>query len=210
MNPNYTDIFGRLDYNDRRIRAVAHTVNNPSYKVYTATITQSGGNNEDELIGGTLYAGVSYSVNPEGNDSTVTDYDFSNLGGPKYPQVFPFVANKTAVPISWGVQSNPGPTTDQYIIKFNFGAPTVNVLENTIGNIWFTYNATGEYRMYSNGLFTASKTIGFAGGQAPIVRTSTEPVFNINYATTDIMVILTPSGNDDKLNGAPIEIRVYN
>jgi len=208
MNPNYTDIFGRLDYNDRRIRAVAHTVNNPSYKVYTAILVQLGGDDFDETFSGILYAGISYGVSAAGGTSTVTDYDFSNIGGPKYPQEFAFVANKTAVPTSWGIQSDPG--NPQYIINFNRGAPRVNILENTIGNIWFSYTTNGVYHMNSDGLFTADKTIGFAGGQSSAVRLSTEPVFNINYGTTNVMEIVTPSGNDDKLNGAPIEIRVYN
>lgn len=180
-----------------------------SYKVYTALLTQIGGNEYDErCCDGILYAGISYNVNPFGSNSTVTDYDFSNLGGPKYPQVFAFVANKTAVPTSWGIQSNPGPSTDQYIINFNSGAPRVNILENTIGNIWFTYQGDGTYHMNSDGLFTADKTIGFAGGQSFATGTS-NAIFDMSLANTNIIEILTPAG-DDRLNGAPIEIRVYN
>lgn len=182
------------------------------YKVYTALLTQTGGNEAGESLSGTLYKGVTYFVNPSGGSSTVTDYDFSNVGGPIYPETFTFVATKTEIPTSWGVQSNP--EDPQYIIGFNFGAPLVNVLENTIGNIWWTYTNVGIYNANSSGLFTADKTYvdckTVFGGQwdKNIFENYEESDFP-NYVTIKNYSILS-SATEDNMDVARIEIRVYN
>lgn len=119
----------------------------PKYKVYTALLSQSGADGPASISSGTLQVGVTYYV-----DDPVGEFDFSNVGGPKYTdsgslQVY-FVATGTT-PNSWG---------DSTTLIYNTGAPVVTVLENTLGNIWFTYNYDGEYPIQSNGLFTANKT----------------------------------------------------
>ena len=92
------------------------------------------------------------------------------------------------------------------------------MLENTIGNIWFTYDGVGSYGIDSNSLFTANKTASFisglegqvgAGGGSPLGGGTS--IVIIDTSNLYFSVIDT-NGNstDNSLNGYPIEIRVYN
>ena len=182
------------------------------YKVYTALLTQSGGENLITLNGGLLTIGVTYWIN-EGDGA-----DFTNVGAPNNNPNTYFVATGTT-PNSWGPdEGNPG----SEILISNTGAPVVTVLENTIGNIWFTYNAAGTYNVNSNGLFTDNKTVIPNGSflqssDAPIMNM---PFFNLGIQNADgiyLSVSTHPYGFDmdglpsnDLLYNTPIEIRVYN
>ena len=114
------------------------------YKVYTALLTQSGGNNLQQLIGTSLTIGVTYQIQELDG---VSGWDFINVGAPNNDVGTYFVATGTT-PNSW--------TSAQ--LEYNTGAPVVTVLENTIGNVWFTYSGVGDYTIDSPGLFTNSKT----------------------------------------------------
>jgi hypothetical protein len=97
------------------------------------------------------------------------------------------------------------------ISQSSINPPVATVLENTIGDIWFTYGGIGDFRINSNNLFTLDKTVVFFG---PLNTSNTsgavlfyEPVINII-----VINLLDFSGNNtnnigDKLS---IEIRVYN
>lgn len=167
------------------------------YKVYTALLTQSGGDNAQVLEGGPLTKGVSYVF-----DYAEGTWDFTNVGGPKYPDTTPFVATENQEPINW---ANTG-------LLFNTGAPVVTVLENTIGNIWFTYSSPGTYDIKSDALFTNNKTtfsINLTGGDV-----GTGYVCLGEFNGDSILRITTgsPEGGeiDDVLSHTtPIEIRVY-
>jgi len=138
MNPNYTDIFGRLNYNDRRIRAVAHTVNNPSYKVYTALVKPNG-------------------------------------------------------------------TSD----------PIVTVIENTLGNIVWTYEGSGPLiKCFGEGLFTPNKTSVL---NTSIISYGTAYPLHIQYGyiDTDQIYFLTTNYQGSRIDvvantSFTIEIKVYN
>ena len=171
------------------------------YKVFTALVTQSGG---DVLIYGPdsdspqpLQIGTTYKI--EANNGG----DFTNVGAPNNLTGTYFLATGT-IPNSWGV---PGDTQ----LSSNAGAPTAIVLENTIGNIWFTYQADGTYSIVSDSLFTVNKTITFT-------TTSSSP--NDPYWITMKIVGLQEiyliqfdvdgSGINNLSSPTPIEIRVYN
>ena len=173
----------------------------PTYKVFTALVTQSGG---DVLIYGPdsdspqpLQIGTTYKI--EAN----TGGDFTNVGAPNNLTGTYFLATGT-IPNSWGV---PGDTQ----LSSNAGAPTAIVLENTIGNIWFTYQADGTYSIVSDNLFTLNKTITF---------TTTSSAPNDPYWITMKIVGLQEiyliqfdvdgSGINNLSSPTPIEIRVYN
>ena len=114
---------------------------NNTYKSYTALITQHGTDNLillrwDDILGGPdLIIGRTYKIMEN------TGSDFTNVGAPNNNIGTYFVA-KGIRPNNWG----------EAILQFNTGAPIVTVLENTIGNIWFTYNLTGNYYINSNDL----------------------------------------------------------
>lgn len=160
------------------------------YKVFTALLTQSGGDNLQIIDSGSLIIGATYQNN--GNLG-----DFTNVGAPNNNDSTSWIAIGVT-PNNWGEG-----------VYYNSGAPVVTVLENTIGNIWFTYQATGLYNINSNNLFTDFKTIGFAGGQG-FGSNNGDPIFSLYKNSSSSLEISTSSGTDNLLNGAPIEIRVYN
>ncbi len=110
-------------------------------KVYTALISQSGSSDPQTMTSGTLTVGVTYQI---------TDYisgdDFTNCGAPSNANGVFFVATNDT-PTVWSNSSE---------LSYDNGAPVVKVLENTIGNIWFTYTDVGSYIICSDGLFSTN------------------------------------------------------
>ena len=174
----------------------------PKYKVYTALLTQSGGDGEEYLNyddvpeGPDLTVGITYSIsdNSEGLDMT-------NIGAPNNEVGTYFVATGIR-PANWGEGS----------LLYNTGAPVVTVLENTIGNIWFTYVSLGNYSVISAGLFNIDKTFSLIGSRDLAAASSSGNnylyVQTVNVITIDTFNLST--GEDVNLYNTPIEIRVYN
>ena len=92
--------------------------------------------------------------------------------------------------------------------------PTAIELENTIGDISYTYNAVGRYSIISDSLFTSDKTVLFIAplandlviGFSVINSVSPSEITFFTYSTTAFPVI----EEDEMLINTPIEIRVYN
>jgi hypothetical protein len=225
-----TDIFGRLDWLNKKTKnllgrvyalenntlRIAETTTTttttlppePPYKVYTALLTQSGGNDEQVISTGTLTIGVSYMINIEPGDSV--GFDFTNVGASNNNQGTYFVATGTT-PNSWGAEEG-----NVDILDYNTGAPVVTVLENTIGNIWFTYDSMGTFVINSDGLFTQYKTyitpqICGEDQFAPLIGV-------VKYDTNSQVYLFAMSSNGAPYDGpispsfglySSIEIRVY-
>ena len=174
----------------------------PKYKVYTALLTQSGGTGPSMLNDEPLTIGVTYQITDQGGSG----WDFTNVGAPNNNENTYFVATGTT-PNSWGDLG--------VSLNFNTGAPVVTVLENTIGNIWFTYNVEGNYNINSNDLFTATKTVS-PNSQTACFNSGSDSFYNliIQYQTGDYMELLTINDGfatlDNQLTNKMIEIRVYN
>jgi hypothetical protein len=88
--------------------------------------------------------------------------------------------------------------------------PVAIVLENTIGNIWFTYDHVGVYRVHSAGLFTNNKTtvsIDTFGNNGDFTR-----LISYRYVDINRLGIYTDRGgfSNDILINNRLEIRVYN
>lgn len=89
-------------------------------------------------------------------------------------------------------------------------APVATVLENTLGNIVWSYDGVGEYIATSNGLFTEDKTyLSITPNQAVYYEfaksgTNQDKLFLTQKLQT------TDAGADDLLIKTPVEIRVYN
>jgi hypothetical protein len=171
------------------------------YKVYTALLTQSGGDDFDSIAAGNTTIGITYQIN-----GSIAGDDFRNIGGPLITtngefQGTYFVATGTT-PTNWSGNT---------VLIYNTGAPVVTVLENTIGNIWFEYEATGIYRVRSNSAFTLNKTAAFISGQAIGVGVGVvTTTFTTGIAQVKIMTQNTSGGVNNYLIDTPIEIRVYN
>jgi hypothetical protein len=185
--------------------ATKYRTDNYPYKVYTALLTQSGGDNNSLISNNPLTIGVTYLIdNNEGGTA-----DFTNVGAPNNNNGTYFVATGNN-PNSWGA-------TASAELIYNTGAPVVTILENTIGNIWFTYQGDGTYLINSNGLFTIDKTWGISANVFALTTGIIEPVFidisGISGSELPNTLHMRLIGGDfdgnDLLNKTPIEIRVY-
>ena len=171
------------------------------YKVFTALLTQSGGSSTVNATSGLLKVGVSYDI-----DTYNAGDDFSNVGGPAAGlpgewDGYSFLATGTT-PNNWNNSS---------LLIYDEGAPTAIVLENTIGNIWFTYDTVGSYHVISDGLFIADKTTCITSQSAyedtgvTFIYRDTESLIFI-----ETQAFFTPGAANDILAGTMLEIRVYN
>jgi hypothetical protein len=172
------------------------------YRVYTALLTQSGGDDLLETDNIPLIIGVTYMI----RQNTALRGDFTNVGAPNNNDGTYFVATGTT-PNEWGQDS----------VFYNTGAPVAIVLENTIGNIWFTYNTQngqGFYKINSDGLFINGKTYSTLG---VVTDTDYARSYNGNLWVTsnNLLEISTIDTSelepiDGLLNNTTIEIKVYN
>jgi len=178
------------------------TINNQQlqpYKVFTALLTQSGGKDYLNLSEGELTIGVTYLIyDLEG----VVGADFTNVGAPNNNVGTYFVATGTT-PI-WG--TNP---LGFAILFYNEGAPVATVLENTIGNVWFTFG----FAIQSDNLFNTAKTFlntfnFFNNGNDTVsILTANIDDKTFSYIGYDIFDL---QGVPTFFTNLPIEIRVYN
>jgi hypothetical protein len=90
-------------------------------------------------------------------------------------------------------------------------APVATVLENTIGNIWFTYNGVGQYTLNSSTQLTTS-TFTYLGdninksGVKLLISNITEPTTEVSLYSLENPDV----GVDSQFINTPVEIRVYN
>jgi hypothetical protein len=164
-------------------------------------LTQSGGDDPLSISDGITTIGVSYTI------ANYVEGDFTIIGAPNNLVGTSFIA--TGIFPDWGLSFGSQ-------LVFNSGAPVATVLENTIGNIWFTYVDTGTYYINSSDLFTNNKTytvIQLWGDDNISPRTgfvqrqssSTLVLFNKDY-TGEFSI----NGIGDVGYLTSIEIRVYN
>ena len=96
------------------------------------------------------------------------------------------------------------------ITQSGTSAPTVTVLENTIGTIVWTRTAAGNYSGTLTGAFTASKTFS----QLTLSLTDPQAIGYTKRNSGDVVVVRTYDsstvGKDSTLVDASLEIRVYN
>jgi hypothetical protein len=187
----------------------APVIPTPTYKVYTALLTQNGDGNTSSLDSGTLDIGRTYWINHNS-----PGMDFTNVGAPNNDINTYFVATGTT-PNSWGIDEG-----EENILYTQNGAPVVTVLENTIGNVWFTYNFVGDYSVVSSDLFTKNKVFTYIGcdpnfdpndnpvAQAQIKRNDSTSIFIQSFIIDTNGVGVLADGL--MAFGTPIEIRVYN
>jgi hypothetical protein len=182
----------------------------PKYKVFTGLVTQIDGPTEDSINSGDLTIGVTYAINEES-----VGMDFTNVGAPNNNIGTYFIATGTT-PNSWGEGA-------AFTLAFNAGAPTVIILENTIGNIWFTWEESFRYNINSNELFTLNKTISNIEEPNSYYRPyDSTPSFlkiytlNNTISAINLINVLVDSSNntsaeiDSVLSNFLLEIRVYN
>lgn len=165
-----------------------------SYLVYTAVLSQSGGDNPKTIGEGIpLVAGVRYEFGPTAIDGS---WDFSNVGGPMYPKTHAFTATASDIPNSW---------TGVSFLSYNEGDPVVTVLENNLGDIYWTYDSTGFYTGHSGGAFTENKSFALISSS-----TMGAIVTNISvYDNSNVLIVASDSEGYRENFIAYVEIRVY-
>jgi hypothetical protein len=168
----------------------------PKYKVFTALLTQSGGDspsqaNYDNLV--PLIIGQTYLINDNAGGA-----DFINVGAPNNNIGTYFVATGIT-PDNWGQGS----------LNYNEGAPVATVLENTIGNVWFTYNYVGFYQCHTDESFPYNKTLILS---TPVNTNDSNIIFVDNQVSSIQISNSTLNGTwvNNVLSNTSIEIRVYN
>jgi hypothetical protein len=174
------------------------------YKVYTALLTQTGGDSLETIASGELEVGVTYRISLIEDE---TPGDFMNVGAPSNDVGTRFVATG-ATPNSWGKTT----------LEYNLGAPIVKVLENTIGNVWFDYSGVGSYRAESPGAFTIDKTTVSTSPKGYVDSPEDLYSWDVSWTTSSngniiILSYFNSEPADDVINyggAAMIEIRVYN
>ena len=201
------------------LKVNGNTIDSP-YKVYTALLTQAGGDDGQQVTYNGLppgkpapiniHKGITYTI------STNSGGDFLSLGAPNNDVGTSFVANQDAAYY---------PRGNTWTLDYNNGAPVVtSVLENTLGNVWFTYDGVGAYIVNSDNLFTVDKTACFIGAestfnysQLTIVAAAAAPgdstqvyLSNQRYTTNLGDGTINQTGFDGIPTPISIEIRVYN
>lgn len=119
--------------------------------------------------------------------------------GPQGPAATPAYKVYTALVTQEGVDS----------------VPFAVELENTIGDISYTYNAVGRYSIISDSLFTSGKTTIFVG---PLSNGLVNGFCVLNSVDVSEIIIFTNTidafstiiNENQMLTNTPIEIRVYN
>jgi hypothetical protein len=180
-----------------RVEALEQATPLAPYKVFTALLTQSGVDDSISISTGSLQKGVTYRVSGAGGGKE----DFSNVGLFDFIDGSSFLATDSVTPNNW----------DGASLSYNPGAPIAIVLENTIGNVWFTYGSDGIYVVYSDILFNQNTymIIGnptWDGGNG-FIQSGFDG--GIGLISTKANFIDSPS-NCNLLINTPIEIRVYN
>ena len=171
----------------------------PTYKVFTALLTQSGGDSPDSINGQDNFnKGETYEIVANPNNEDLTPYGAPNNNVGTY---FICNANVPAYTFTYNLQ-----------LGYNSGAPVATVLENTIGNIWFRYNDYGYYNVFSNLLFIENKTTIFFGPSNN--DESTDSAITIDYYSFNneqfgFRTYRDGGLVDSQLYNTPIEIRVY-
>jgi hypothetical protein len=168
----------------------------PKYKIFTALLTQNGGDDPYNIGGGNLIIGATYQIVDNSGSA-----DFTNVGAPNNNVDTYFIATDTT-PNNWGSGT----------LLYNAGAPVAIVLENTIGNVAFTYQSIGNYACRSEGNFKQDKTtisIDTVGqnGNVPtvIIGNTTDNDENKFSIFTDKLGL-----TDGMLIKNRLEIKVYN
>jgi hypothetical protein len=186
---------------------VTGVTNTRPYKVYTALLSQATGTIESLVIsGGSLVVGVTYVINNNSGNP-----DFTNVGAPNNNSGTYFIATGTT-PNSWG--------NENANLIYNTGAPIPIVLENTIGNVWFTYIDIGRFEMNSDGLFPLENTVVlnstfFSINAGNLVTLSTSGFESNNENSIFLTTVMTVDGILDFYDGVLgpstiFEVRVYN
>lgn len=130
------------------------------------------------------------------------------------------VAVRDLAPMAFALSKIPttpsGPNYKVYtalLTQTGVAPPVATVLENTLGEISFTYDGIGAYLANSDGLFTLNKTFSIIGTSSDGSTSNLVGILS-NYSNNTILITSGDAVNgipsNEFLQNTPIEIRVYN
>lgn len=172
-----------------------------SYKVFNCLMTQDSSNTTPvSVTSSPITIGTTYYI-----DTYATGDDFTSVGAPSNTQGTKFIATGTT-PSIWsnGSQLTTVPA-----------APYVNILENTLGYVYFEYNSNGNYSFYFYNsvdkdkvqIFTTnSSDRSLSAGDSIDIKIDTSNM----TATPQNFIIQEALNGDNELNNTPLEVRLYN
>ena len=179
------------------------------YKIYTALLTQDGGDNVLSKNSGDplLTIGVTYQIIDNGGSG----WDFTNVGAPNNNIGTFFVATGTT-PNSWGIDGQ---------LDYNTGAPVITLLDNTTGlNLYSIYQNTGTYalQIYDNISIADKSVMVFVNGGSYTGLPGVLIKANYSYEENLFYIFSFLDGaetNDllsdvDRFYRTSLEIRIYN
>jgi hypothetical protein len=170
----------------------------PTYKVFTALLTQSGGSQiNSQTQGANITQGVTYLIiaNSENADLTVFGAPNSNVG------TYFVCTTSGTLPMQGTIE-----------LQYNTGAPVATVLENTIGNVYWIYVSEGIYVGFVPNI-AEQKQVVFSPTSAYKTNSYDSYVRISNNSIDGQVEISTTDGTmgiNDTIVDFPIEIRVYN
>ncbi len=188
-----------------KINELVDTVNNsaPTYKVYTALLTQNGDGTSTQTSG-LLIVGARYVIT-----TYIAGDDFSNVAN-----VISGTINTTGCEfIATG--TTPTDYSNESILT-DTAAPITTVLENTLGDIVWSYDTVGNYKILSNGLFTSNKTYAVVQLWADDAVSPRVGIVLTNTVNELSLLVRDVDGTPSDTIGlgssflTSIEIRVYN
>jgi hypothetical protein len=125
------------------VKEIENNTKEDKFYIVEGLISQAGTSDPQTQTSGAVVKGVSYKITNDSNG------DFTNVGAPNNDIDTWFIATSNGTPTSYGDAA----------LFYDNGAPTAIILDNTLGNVWFTYQSGGIYYCESLGLFTEDKTI---------------------------------------------------
>jgi hypothetical protein len=169
------------------------------YKVYTALLTQNGSSSYTTVSDQPIVIGTTYQITFNNGSG-----DFLNVGAPNNEIGTYFVATGTT-PTAWGGAE----------LEYNTASPTVKVLENTIGYIWYEFLNNGVYSAKIDGGWDSNKSwYGIPGvGNSGTININPGNT-KISFENSDLLIVTYNNDYSETVNqqlvNTPIEIRVYN
>lgn len=200
------------------VAALSKKVGEKSYKVFTALLSQNGTVDSTKTVGNsnggplkqvtTLYKGATYTIDENPNNT-----DLSALGAPNSSVGTKFISALDADLVAYNLDV-------AVVLSFNQAGIIAQVLDNTIGDVWFTYEGIGIYAMRSDNLFPLEKTTTFNSTfysfntesvvtlSTPSLETNTENMIKLTAATIGNGSLVLNDGLI--IPGVLLEVRVYN
>jgi hypothetical protein len=152
---------------------------------------------------------ATFSSSVTANSLAITTAPITSTGTP--PLLTYNAATKAIESVPYSTFSRPYKVYSALLTQTGTAAPTVSILENTLGGtVVLARTGVGSYTASLTGAFTLDKTACLAQKQASGSVDGFLHISRTDNNTVTIVTALAGGSSDGIMNGATIEIRVYN